>query len=92
MPYNFGGIDDALRLTILKKGRAYSPDKFGLRKKIWKLIIDDVLLPYRNSIHQPAEDFFRQMVDFGFIKETKKANFFCLAVHFSPYNRQRVIS
>ena len=89
MPYNYGGIDDSLLLSILIKGKAYSPDKFGLKEKIWKLIIEDELLPYREKIHISADGYFEQLQEYGFVKETKKPNFFYLSVHFSPYNRER---
>ena len=86
MPFDFGSIDDSLLLEIIKKGKAYSPDKLGLRKEIWMLIIDDELRPYRKNIHIPCENYFNQLIEFGFIKETQRKNYFFLSVHFSPYD------
>ena len=85
MPFDHGTIDDSLRIGILVKGKSYSPDKFGLRKEVWKLIIEDELRPYRKHIHIPCEDYFNQLVDYHFIKPTKKKNCYFLSVHFSPY-------
>ena len=87
MPFNYGGLDDSLLLSIIKKGKAYSPDRFGLKATIWQMIIDDELRPFRDKVHIPAEEYFSQLVEHGFIKETKKSNFFYISVHFAPFDR-----